>query len=178
MACSHRNHYYPCSFHTVSMFLPLLLLHPDLHRASGFNWPACSQSSFSIPFTKWPLLYSMTCSYPPIIYVVVSKCSQNQFISEKYQTVQSFKPYFLLKTVPFHNYTFLPATVKPLETFPEVYALLTVQLGIILVNNQTDAHLLFLYVYFNSLHVSSNQQDLTCTLDSPPTQSDTYQMLY
>jgi hypothetical protein len=37
----------------------------------------------------------MTCSYPPLIYVVVSKCSQDHFISEKYQTVQSFKLHFL-----------------------------------------------------------------------------------
>jgi hypothetical protein len=52
MACSQGNHYYSCSFHTVSVFLPILLLHPDLQRASGFNWPACSQSFFSISFTK------------------------------------------------------------------------------------------------------------------------------
>jgi len=36
------------------------------------------------------------------------------------------------------------------------YILLTVQLGVILVNNQLDAQFLFKYVYFISLHVSSN----------------------
>ena len=36
------------------------------------------------------------------------------------------------------------------------YVLLTVHLGIILVNNQLDAQFFFLYVYFNSLHVSSS----------------------
>jgi hypothetical protein len=36
------------------------------------------------------------------------------------------------------------------------YVSLTVQhLGIILVNNQLDAQFFFMYVYFNSLHVSS-----------------------
>jgi len=35
------------------------------------------------------------------------------------------------------------------------YVLLTVHLGIILVNNQLDAQFFFVYVYFNSLHVSS-----------------------
>jgi len=30
-----------------------------------------------------------------LIYVVVSKCSQNHFISEKHKTVQSFKLHFL-----------------------------------------------------------------------------------
>jgi hypothetical protein len=38
----------------------------------------------------------------------------------------------------------------------EFYALLIVHLGIILVNNQLDSQFLSLYVYFNSLHVSSN----------------------
>jgi hypothetical protein len=110
------------------------LLHPDLHRAFGCKWPACSQSSFSISLTKWPLLYSMTCSYHPLIYVVVSKCSQNHFISEKYQTVQSFKLQSF-KTVPFHNYAFLPATVKMLETFLEVILWRPFQL---LCGNQND----------------------------------------
>jgi hypothetical protein len=36
------------------------------------------------------------------------------------------------------------------------YVLLTVHLSIILVNDQLDAQLFFLYVYFSSLHVSSN----------------------
>jgi hypothetical protein len=35
------------------------------------------------------------------------------------------------------------------------YVLLTVHLGIILVNSQLDAQFFFVYVYFNSLHVSS-----------------------
>jgi len=35
------------------------------------------------------------------------------------------------------------------------YVLLTVHLGIILVNKQLDAQFYFVYVYFNSLHVSS-----------------------
>jgi hypothetical protein len=34
------------------------------------------------------------------------------------------------------------------------YVLLTVHLGIILVNNQLDAQFFFVYVYFYSLHVS------------------------
>ena len=37
------------------------------------------------------------------------------------------------------------------------YVLLTVQLGIILFNDQHEAQLFFVYVYFNSLHVSSIQ---------------------
>jgi hypothetical protein len=36
------------------------------------------------------------------------------------------------------------------------YVLLSVHLSIILVNDQLDAQFFFLYVYFNSLHVSSN----------------------
>jgi hypothetical protein len=36
------------------------------------------------------------------------------------------------------------------------YVLLTVHLGIILVNNQLDTHFFFVYVYFYSLHVSGN----------------------
>jgi hypothetical protein len=36
------------------------------------------------------------------------------------------------------------------------YVLLTVRFGLIPVNNQLDAQFLSLYVYFNSLHVSSN----------------------
>jgi len=36
------------------------------------------------------------------------------------------------------------------------YVLLTVHLGIILVNNQLDAHFFFMYVYFYSLHVSGS----------------------
>jgi hypothetical protein len=38
----------------------------------------------------------------------------------------------------------------------QFYVLLTVHLGIILVNDQLDAQFLFLYVSFNSVHVSSN----------------------
>jgi len=38
----------------------------------------------------------------------------------------------------------------------DFYVLLTVPLGIILVNNQLDAQLLFMYVYFYSLHVSGS----------------------
>ena len=37
------------------------------------------------------------------------------------------------------------------------YVLLTVHLGIILFNYQLDAQFFFVYVYFNSLHVSSIQ---------------------
>ena len=36
------------------------------------------------------------------------------------------------------------------------YILLTVHLGIILVNNQLDAHFFSVYVYFDTLHISSN----------------------
>ena len=36
------------------------------------------------------------------------------------------------------------------------YVLLTVHLGIILVNNQHDAQLFSVYIYFDTLHVSSN----------------------
>ena len=36
------------------------------------------------------------------------------------------------------------------------FVLLTVRLGIILVNNQLDAHLFSVYVYFETLHVSRN----------------------
>ena len=42
--------------------------------------------------------------------------------------------------------------ILPVSAF---YVLLTVHLGIILVNNQLDAQFFFLYVYFNSLHVTS-----------------------
>ena len=38
----------------------------------------------------------------------------------------------------------------------EFYVLLTVRLGIIFVNNQLDAQLFFMYVYFYSLHVSGS----------------------
>jgi hypothetical protein len=37
----------------------------------------------------------------------------------------------------------------------EMYVLLTVHLGIILVNSQLDAQFFFAYVYFSSLNVSS-----------------------
>jgi hypothetical protein len=37
------------------------------------------------------------------------------------------------------------------------YVLLTVHLGIILVNNQFDAEFFSVYVYFDTLHVSSNR---------------------
>jgi hypothetical protein len=37
-----------------------------------------------------------------------------------------------------------------------LYVLLTVHLGIIFVNNQLDAQLLFMYFYFYSLHVSGS----------------------
>ena len=37
------------------------------------------------------------------------------------------------------------------------YVLLTALLGIILFNDQLDAQFFFVYVYFNSLHVSSIQ---------------------
>jgi len=37
----------------------------------------------------------------------------------------------------------------------EFYVLLNVHLGTTLVNNQHDAQLFFVYVYFNSLHVAS-----------------------
>jgi len=38
----------------------------------------------------------------------------------------------------------------------EFYVLLTVHLGIIFVNNQTEAQFFFLYVYFYSLQVSGS----------------------
>ena len=37
------------------------------------------------------------------------------------------------------------------------YVLVTAHLGIILFNDQLDAQIFFIYVYFNSLHVSSIQ---------------------
>jgi len=37
----------------------------------------------------------------------------------------------------------------------EIYVLLTVHLGSVLVNNQLDAEFFFLYIYSNSVHVSS-----------------------
>jgi len=37
------------------------------------------------------------------------------------------------------------------------YGLLTIHLGIIIFNDQLDAQFFFVYVYFNSLHVSSIQ---------------------
>ena len=40
---------------------------------------------------------------------------------------------------------------------PKFYVLLTVHLGIIPFNDQLDAQFVFVYVYFNSLHVSSIQ---------------------
>jgi len=49
----------------------------------------------------------------------------------------------------------LSALMKTLVSTAEFYVLLTVHLGIILVSNQLDAQF-FLYVYFCSLHVSSN----------------------
>jgi hypothetical protein len=89
----------------------------------------------------------------------------------------------------------------------ESYVLLTVQFGIILVNGQLGAQFFFLYVYFNSLHVSSylvliirrinfiNTRSGMCHSDRlvcrsgrkflpdlrtrrSPAQSDTYQLLY
>jgi len=39
---------------------------------------------------------------------------------------------------------------------PDCYVLLTVHLGTIFVNNQLDAQLFFMYVYFYSLHVSGS----------------------
>jgi hypothetical protein len=44
-------------------------------------------------------------------------------------------------------------SMKDQISLDEFYVLLTVHLGIILVNNQLDAQFLFLCVYFNSLHV-------------------------
>jgi len=44
-------------------------------------------------------------------------------------------------------------TLSPVSEF---YVLLTVHLGIILVNNQLDAHFFSVYVYFDTLYVSSN----------------------
>jgi len=41
-------------------------------------------------------------------------------------------------------------------TLVEIYVLLTVHLGIILVNNQLDTQFFSVYVYFDTLHVSSN----------------------
>ena len=54
-----------------------------------------------------------------LINMVASKCSWNHFISEKYKIVQ-YSMYISLKTVSLCNYTFLPVTVKVLETSLEV----------------------------------------------------------
>jgi len=51
-------------------------------------------------------------------------------------------------------FTFIFSTLLS-EIFLVFYVLLTVRLGIILVNNQLDVQFFFVYVYFNSLHVSS-----------------------
>jgi hypothetical protein len=40
-----------------------------------------------------------------------------------------------------------------IKSLTDFYVLLTVHLGTIVVNNQLDAQFLFMYVYFNSLHV-------------------------
>ena len=42
------------------------------------------------------------------------------------------------------------------ESSVNFYVLLTVRLGIILVNNQLEAQIFSVYVYFDTLHVSSN----------------------
>ena len=48
--------------------------------------------------------------------------------------------------------------IKPKHVGAEFYVLLTVHFGIILFNGQLDAQFFFVYVYFNSLHVSSIQE--------------------
>ena len=47
-------------------------------------------------------------------------------------------------------------TCVPLNEESTFYALLTVHFGIILVNNKLDAHFFSVYVYFDTLHVSSS----------------------
>ena len=50
--------------------------------------------------------------------MAAAKCSRNNFISEKHQTVQSLK-LLSFKVVTLCNYTLLPATVEVLGTFLE-----------------------------------------------------------
>ena len=47
------------------------------------------------------------------------------------------------------------SSYKRQDIYVKLYLLLTVPLGIILFNEQLDAQFFFVYVYFNSLHVSS-----------------------
>jgi len=58
------------------------------------------------------------------------------------------------------------------------YVLLTVLLGIILVNNQHEAQLLFTYVYFYSLHVSSSHVTIIRRINCINTTSDICQSVY
>jgi hypothetical protein len=65
---------------------------------------------------------------------------------------------YLYKDLAAENNAVQPVLQKTEDsqiTSTEFYVLLTVHLGIILVNNQLDAQHFFLYVYFNSLHVSN-----------------------
>jgi len=62
-------------------------------------------------------------------YVIVSKCSQNNFISEKYKTLQPFKLQFLQSSLLVQLYTSANA-VKILETFLEAILWRTFQLSI------------------------------------------------
>jgi len=60
----------------------------------------------------------------------------------------------------------------------QFYVLLTVHLGIILVNNQFDAQFSFLYVYFNSLHVTSNPVFIIRTINCINTTSGICHSVY
>jgi hypothetical protein len=51
------------------------------------------------------------------IYVVVSKCSRNHFISNKFKTLQPFKLHFSI--IFLCNYTLLPGYIKVLDTLLE-----------------------------------------------------------
>jgi len=52
-----------------------------------------------------------------------------------------------------------------IHIYAEFYVLLTVQLGIIFVNNQHDAQFFFLYVYFYSVHVSGSHVPIIRRID-------------
>jgi hypothetical protein len=50
--------------------------------------------NFKIKIREVVFKFTKEKSMQVCIYMVASKCSQNQFISEKYKTLQSFKLYF------------------------------------------------------------------------------------
>ena len=58
--------------------------------------------------------------------------------------------------VSFRNKEKQPERCLIMPLFYVFYFLLTAHLGIILVNNQLDVQFLSVYVYFDTLHVSSN----------------------